>query len=76
MGKLVVICLLLSGCAAPVGLAYTGVSTGSFITTDKTLTDHITSTATDADCNIMNIFDGKYYCEVRDISVTYNRNAF
>ena len=76
MGKLAVICLLLSGCAAPVGIAYSTASAGSFVTTDKTLTDHAVSTVTQDDCNFTQIFSGKYYCEQRDISKTYNRSAF
>jgi hypothetical protein len=60
----------------PVGIAYTAVSTGTTVATDKTIGDHAASAATGADCAVKNIFDGKYYCEVRDISVTYNRNTF
>jgi len=28
------------------------------------------------DCNVFHVFDGKYYCEIRDPAATYNRSAF
>jgi len=61
-----------TGCAV-----YTGASAVSFITTDKTLTDHATTLVTpNGDCSSLNIVQGKYYCEIRDVSVTYNRSAY
>lgn len=57
--------------------AYTAVSTASFIVTGKSTTDHIvTAVVPHADCNVTHIIDDKYYCEVRDISRTYNRNGY
>ncbi len=62
----------LTGCAA-----YTVASTASYIATDKTLTDHgVTLIVPNGDCNATHLFKGQYYCELRDASVTYNRNAF
>jgi hypothetical protein len=61
----------LSGCAV-----YTGVSTATLVTTQKSLTDHILTKAVPySDCNALNLLDSKYYCEIRDISKTYNRNG-
>jgi len=62
--------LILNGCA------YTVANTGTFAATGKSLTDHTLSQTTQADCNITNVPNGKYYCEQRDIGVTYNRNPF
>jgi hypothetical protein len=68
---LVIIAVLcLNGCAA-----YTVASTATLVTTDKSLTDHaMTQVTPNGDCSIMNLFKGLYYCEIRDISKTYNRN--
>jgi len=61
----------LSGCAV-----YTGVSTATLITTQKSLTDHVLTKAVPySDCNALNLLDSKYYCEQRDVSKTYNRNG-
>jgi hypothetical protein len=63
--------LTLSGCAV-----YTGVSTATLVTTQKSLTDHIlTKAVAYSDCNALNLLDSKYYCEIRDASRTYNRNG-
>jgi hypothetical protein len=60
----------LSGCAV-----YTTVNTAAFLATDKSLTDHaVTQAVPKSDCNVTNVFKGQYYCEIRDISKTYNRN--
>ena len=73
----------LAGCvtAAPtaleaVNLAYTVANTGTFVVTEKSLTDTIVSEVVGGDCNALNVLDDKYYCEMRDIGVTYNRNPF
>lgn len=64
--------LALSGCAV-----YTGANTVMFITTDKTLTDHaVTWVTPNGDCSSLNVLKGQYYCEIRDVSQTYNRSAF
>ena len=56
--------------------AYTAVSTASFVTTGKSVTDHVLSHAIpNADCTAVNLVKDKYYCEVKDISKTYNRNG-
>lgn len=71
--KWLIIALILSLQAC----AYTAVSTASFIVTGKSTTDHaLTAVVPRADCNITNLKDDKYYCEVRDISRTYNRNGY
>lgn len=75
----VLICLLCSGCASSaIGYGYSAVSTGSLVTTGKSLPEQALSTVTDADCSTYNwLFSNKdYICEQRDISVTYNRNKF
>ena len=62
----------LNGCAA-----YSVVNTAAYITTDKSMTDHATSKLVKADCDAVRMaVNGTYYCEQRDISVTYNRNPF
>lgn len=62
----------LNGCAV-----YTVASTTTFIATDKTLTDHAATLVTpNGDCSSMQVLKGQYYCEIRDVSVTYNRNSF
>lgn len=64
--------LTLQGCAA-----YTAASTGVFLATDRTITDHVASTVTGADCASLNPFKGLYWCEQpRDPAATYNRTAF
>ena len=70
----VMICVLanLTGCAA-----YTVMNGVTWVTTDKSLTDHASSTLVSADCDAVRVIEkGTYYCEVRDISTTYNRNIF
>lgn len=62
---------LLQGCAIS-----TAINTASYLATDKTLTDHTLTQVTGADCNSSHPFKDKYYCEVRDVGVTYNRNGF
>jgi hypothetical protein len=64
--------IALNGCAA-----YTVASTATLATTDKSLTDHaVTAVTPNGDCSMLNLFKGMYYCEIRDISKTYNRNSF
>lgn len=64
--------LALSGCAV-----YTGANTVTFIATDKTLTDHaVTLVTPNGDCSSLNVLKGQYYCEIRDVSQTYNRSSF
>ena len=70
----VMICVLASlpGCAA-----YTVANGVAYIATDKSLTDHASSTLVSADCDAVRVVQkGTYYCETRDIGVTYNRNRF
>jgi hypothetical protein len=62
----------LNGCAV-----YTVANTVTYIATDKSIMDHGSSTLAQADCDAVRVIrNGTYYCEVRDISVTYNRNRF
>jgi hypothetical protein len=62
----------LTGCAA-----YTVANTVTYIATDKSIVDHGSSTLVSADCDAVRVIQqGTYYCEVRDISTTYNRTAF
>ena len=62
----------LSGCAV-----YTVANGVTYLATDKSLTDHTSSTLATADCDAVRMaVKGTYYCEVRDISTTYNRNTF
>ena len=64
--------LNISGCAV-----YTAASLSTYAITDKTISDHaITAVTPNADCSTTNPLNGKYYCEVRDIGTTYNRNPF
>jgi hypothetical protein len=63
---------LLTGCAV-----YTVANTVTYIATDKSIVDHGSSTLVKADCDAVRVIrNGTYYCEVRDVSVTYNRNRF
>jgi hypothetical protein len=75
MGKFIVIIAALAnltGCAV-----YTVANTVTYIATDKSLTDHGSSTLASADCDAVRVIEkGTYYCETRDISTTYNRNRF
>jgi hypothetical protein len=67
---LLIVILTQTGCAV-----YTTASTATFLATDKSLTDHaLTAITPHSDCNFTNVFKGQYYCEIRDISKTYNRN--
>jgi hypothetical protein len=62
----------LTGCAA-----YTVANGVTYIATDKSIMDHGSSTLVKADCDAVRVVQkGTYYCEVRDISTTYNRNRF
>jgi hypothetical protein len=65
------IILALNGCAV-----YTVASGTAMITTGKSITDHaLTQAVPHADCNVTNLLKDKYYCEVRDVGKTYNRNG-
>jgi hypothetical protein len=69
---IVALAKMLMGCAV-----YSVANTVTYITTDKSLTDHTSSTLATADCDAVRMaVKGTYYCEVRDISTTYNRNTF
>jgi hypothetical protein len=74
---ILIICILavakmLMGCAV-----YTVANTVTYIATDKSIMDHGSSTLVSADCDAVRVVQkGTYYCETRDISTTYNRNAF
>lgn len=59
----------LQGCAV-----YSIGSGVAYFATDKTLTDHVSSTLVNANCNAVHVVTkGYYYCETRDIAKTYNR---
>ena len=74
---IIIICILavfhmLMGCAA-----YTVVNGVTWVATDKSIMDHGSSALVSADCDAVRVIQkGTYYCEVRDIGVTYNRNRF
>ena len=64
--------LLTTGCAT----TYTVTSTASLIATGKSVTDHMTSKLTTADCDAVRMIRKQtWYCEQNDPSVTYNRNG-
>ncbi len=68
---LIALCAYLQGCAT-----YTIASGVSLLATQKSISDHVLSnTVPNADCTIVNVMKDKYYCEVRDISTTYNRQG-
>ena len=68
---LIIMCAYLQACAV-----YTVASTASFVTTNKSIGDHVLSNAIpNADCTIANVVKDKYYCEVTDLAKTYNRNG-
>ena len=69
---------LLTSCAGPTGVAYTATSTGSLVTTGRSVPEHAASRITDSDCSIWDaVVDFAYICEYnRNPAVTYNRNAF
>lgn len=80
----IVVVMCVSGCeiavpatALSIGqTAYTIASVGTFVVTDKSLTDHIISATVDGDCNIVNLLDNKFYCEMNaDESEVYNRSG-
>ena len=74
--RIVFITLVLIMCAYLQGCAYSVVSTASFVTTGKSVSDHVLTQAIPmADCTIINVVKDKYYCEVKDISRTYNRTG-
>ena len=76
---LTVLLIMLCSCAMPattiVQYSYSAVSTTTTATTSKSIPDHALSWATDADCNVLNLLQGLYYCEQRDISKTYTRSG-
>jgi len=67
---LALLCTLsLQGCAV-----YSITSGIVYLTTDKALPDHMSSTLVQANCNAVHVVTkGYYYCETRDIAKTYNR---
>ena len=69
---------LATGCAGPVGIAYTATSVGSLAATGQTTTEHVASRLTDSDCSIWNaVVDLAYICEYnKNPAYTYNRNPF
>jgi hypothetical protein len=70
---LIAVCQL-TGCAA-----YTVANGVTYIATDKSIWDHTSSKLATADCDAVRMITDRnhtYYCEVRDASTTYNRNAF
>lgn len=72
--RIIFILLIVLVCAGLQACAYTAVSTVSVVVTGKSIGDHAVShTVPNADCGLGNLRDDKYYCEVRDISRTYNR---
>ena len=77
MGKFITIIAILAGlngCAV-----YTVANTATYITTDKSIWDHTSSKLATADCDAVRMITDRnhtYYCEVRDVSTTYNRTAF
>lgn len=72
---LILVCIVMTqGCAV-----YTVASVTSFATTGKGVADHVSSTATQADCDAVKFSVGRqdYYCEVaREPGTTYNRSSF
>jgi hypothetical protein len=55
--------LTLSGCAV-----MTVASVGSYIATDKTLTDHaVTQAVPNGNCSSNHVFKGQYYCEITPV---------
>ena len=69
MKTVIVLCLMLQGCAV-----YTAASVGSYAATGKSLGDHAGSAVSGGDCNtIKHLWNGQYICEM---PVVYNRNAF
>jgi hypothetical protein len=62
----------LTGCAA-----YTVANVAAWITTDKSITDHSTSTVLGADCDAVRaVKETTWYCDTTpDIDIRYNRNG-
>jgi hypothetical protein len=75
---LLTIAQLATGCAGPVGIAYTVTSTTTRATSGKTMPEHTAGRLTDSDCSIWNaVVDLAYICEYnKNPGVTYNRNPF
>ena len=68
----VILASALSGCAVT-----TGMNVVSYAATGKGTTDHMTSYATSSDCDgVRVVTHGTYYCETRNIGVTYNRTGY
>ncbi len=64
--------LATTGCAT----TYTVTSTASYVLTGKSIPDHATSQLTASDCDAVRMIrHATWYCEMRDPSVTYNRNG-
>jgi hypothetical protein len=68
----------LTGCAGPMGMAYSAASTGSLAVTGQTPTEHMAGKLLDAKCSVWDsVVDLAYICEYnRDPATTYNRTAF
>jgi hypothetical protein len=51
--------LLLNGCA----VASTAISSGVYVATDKTITDHVMSYNTGMDCQTVRVFEKQSVCQ-------------
>lgn len=63
---------MLTGCAV-----WSVANTVTYIATDRSLMDMGSSALAGADCDAARVIrQGTWYCEVRDVSTTYNRDVF
>lgn len=53
----------LAGCGAAAGTVITGASLATYVHTDKFISDHIASAASDKDCAFLHVIDGQSYCK-------------
>ena len=68
----VILASALSGCAVTMGM-----NVASYVVSGKGTTDHVTSYVTDSDCDgVRTVTHGTWYCETRNIGVTYNRTGY
>ncbi|MBL8669301.1 MAG: hypothetical protein JNK11_01500 [Alphaproteobacteria bacterium] len=55
----------LAGCGAAAGPVIAGATVATYVNTGKSPVDHLAEEATDEECNIVNLIEGKKYCKPR-----------
>ncbi len=76
----VVVAFLVAGCASPaVNIVQIAANTGSFVATEKTISDHVLSAARGQDCAIFRMIDDQPVCQeysaMASVEIHYNEEG-